>query len=154
MILMVQSGTSYLNKQKACSRAGSHHYMLEKRCFPPNNGAMPKVAEIINAVMSSTAQSELGALYINACKSIEKRNILHKMGHPHPPSPIQTDNSMVEAIISSKVQPKCTKAMDMRLHWQQGSSINQGQLHYSGAWSYSILQTIGQNTTLPPIIKT
>ena len=39
------------------------------------------------------------------------------MGHPQPPTPIQTDNSTAEGVINKKVQPKRTKAMDMRFHW-------------------------------------
>jgi hypothetical protein len=39
------------------------------------------------------------------------------MGHKQPPTPMQTDNAMAEAVISGKVQPKRTKAMDMRFHW-------------------------------------
>eukprot|EP00804_Cyclotella_cryptica_P025592 CCRYP_002823-RA/>CCRYP_002823-RA protein AED:0.50 eAED:0.50 QI:0/-1/0/1/-1/1/1/0/104 len=39
------------------------------------------------------------------------------MGHKQPPTPIQTDNAMADAVINGKVQPKRTKAMDMRFHW-------------------------------------
>jgi hypothetical protein len=33
---------------------------------PPDNGAVLNVAKILGAVMSSTAEAELGALYVNA----------------------------------------------------------------------------------------
>ncbi len=36
--------------------------------------------------------------------------------HPQPP-PIQTDNTTAEGVINNKIQPKQTKAMDMRFHW-------------------------------------
>ncbi len=39
------------------------------------------------------------------------------MGHPQPKTPIQTDNSMGEGVINNKIQPKRTKAMNMRFHW-------------------------------------
>ena len=39
------------------------------------------------------------------------------MGHKQPPTPIQTDNAMADAVIKGKIQPKRTKAMDMRFHW-------------------------------------
>jgi hypothetical protein len=39
------------------------------------------------------------------------------MGHPQPRTPIQTDNTTVEGVINNKIQPRCTKAMDMRFHW-------------------------------------
>eukprot|EP00804_Cyclotella_cryptica_P012161 CCRYP_009866-RB/>CCRYP_009866-RB protein AED:0.59 eAED:0.47 QI:0/-1/0/1/-1/0/1/0/108 len=31
--------------------------------------------------------------------------------------PIQTNNSTAEGIVNNCVQPKCTKAIDMRFHW-------------------------------------
>ena len=67
--------------------------------------------------MSSAAEAELGSLYINARKGVEERHILTEMGHPQPPTPIQVDNSTAEAIVNNRVQPKRTKAMDMRFHW-------------------------------------
>ena len=39
------------------------------------------------------------------------------MGHAQPRTPIQTDNSTAKGIINNTVQPKRTKAMDMRFHW-------------------------------------
>jgi hypothetical protein len=38
------------------------------------------------------------------------------MGHPQPKTPIQTDNTTTEGVINNKIQPKRTKAMDMRFH--------------------------------------
>ncbi len=39
------------------------------------------------------------------------------MGHPQPQTPIQTDNKTTEGVTNKKIQPKCTKAMDMQFHW-------------------------------------
>eukprot|EP00804_Cyclotella_cryptica_P014413 CCRYP_004760-RA/>CCRYP_004760-RA protein AED:0.46 eAED:0.46 QI:0/0/0/1/0/0/2/0/119 len=47
-----------------------------------------------------------------------------------PPTPIQTNNSTAESIINSRVQPKRTKAMDMRFHWLHDRSINQNQFRF------------------------
>ena len=67
--------------------------------------------------MSSAAEAELAALYINAREAVYIRNILEELGHKQPPTPMQTDNSTAEGVINNKVQPKRTKAMDMRFHW-------------------------------------
>ena len=80
--------------------------------------------------MSSATEAELGALYVNAHKGVEIRNILEELGHRQPPTPIQTDNSTAESIINSRVQPKRTKAMDMRFHWLRDRSINQNQFRF------------------------
>jgi hypothetical protein len=67
--------------------------------------------------MSSATKVELAALYIMAREAVYIRIILEEMGHKQPPTPIQTDNAMADAVINGKMQPKQTKAMDMRFHW-------------------------------------
>ena len=104
--------------------------MSEDVPFPPNKGAVLNVAEIIKGVMSSAAEAELGALFINAKKGVEIRNILEEMGHKQPRTPIQTDNLIAEGIINLCVQPKQTKAMDMRLYWLRDRTINQQQFRF------------------------
>ncbi len=67
--------------------------------------------------MSSAAETELGALYLNARKAVYLRQILTELGHPQLQTPIQTDNLTAKGVINNKIQPKQTKAMDMRFHW-------------------------------------
>ncbi len=67
--------------------------------------------------MSSAAEAELGALFINAKEAVYLQKILEEMDHPRPRTPIQTDNTAAEGVINNKIQPKCTKAMGMRYHW-------------------------------------
>lgn len=117
MVLAIHSDASYLNKEKACSQAGWHHFQSENVAYPPNNCSIHNVAEMIKAVMSSAAEAKLGSLYINAQKGVQERQILTKMGHPQPPTPIKVDNLTAESIVNNRVQPKCTKAMDVRFHW-------------------------------------
>ncbi len=52
-----------------------------------------------------------------ACKAVYIRIILEELGHEQPPTPLQNDNAMVDRVVNWKVQPKQTKAMDMRFHW-------------------------------------
>ena len=81
MKLAGHSDAGYLNKPKARSRAGEHFYMSNNAEHPPNNGAVLNIAQIIKAVMSSAAESELGALYINAKEAVYIQQILKAMGH-------------------------------------------------------------------------
>ena len=76
--------------------------------------------------MSSAAEAELGALYFNAKEEIYLQQILHEMGHKQPRTPMQTDNTTAEGVINNKIQPKRTKAMDMRFHWLR-DRVNQKQ---------------------------
>ena len=39
--------------------------MFNNTPFPPNNGALKKIASIINAVISLAAEAKVGALFIN-----------------------------------------------------------------------------------------
>ena len=117
MILAAHSDASYLSESKARSRAGGHFFLSKNVDYPPNNGAILNIAQIIKNVMTSATEAELGGLYLVAKECVYIRIILEEMGHKQPPTPIQTDNSTAEGVINSKIQPKRTKAMDMHFHW-------------------------------------
>jgi hypothetical protein len=117
MKLAAHSDASYLSEPKARSRAGGHFFLLSSAEIPPNNGAILNIVHIIKHVMASATEAELAALYIVARKAVYIQIILEEMGHKQPATSLQTDNSMAEADINGKIQPKRTKAMDMRFHW-------------------------------------
>jgi hypothetical protein len=117
MVLAIHSDASYLSEAKARSRAGGHFFCSEDVPDPPDNGAVHTVAKIIKAVMSLAAEAELGGLFINAKAAVPIRKTLEELGHKQPPTPIQTDNSTACGVINNEVQPKATKAMDMRFYW-------------------------------------
>ncbi len=131
MVLAAHSDASYLSETNARSRAGGHFFLSENDHYPNNNGAVLTIAQIIKAVMSSAAEAELGALYINAREVIPLRHLLLEMGHAQPPTPIQTDNSTALGVVNNTIQPKRTKAMDMRFHWLR-CRIN--QQHFRPYW--------------------
>ena len=85
--------------------------------YPNNNGAVLTIAQIIKAVMSSAAEAELGALYINCREAIPAHQLLEEMGHKQPPTPMQTDITTALGVITNTINHKRTKAMDMRFHW-------------------------------------
>ena len=111
MVLAVHSNASYLSKPQARSRAGDHFFLSNNTTIPQNNGAVLNIAHIIKHVMSSATEAELAgqAIYIKI--------VLEELGHKQPKTPLQTNNSMAEAVTNGKIQPKYTKAMDMRFHW-------------------------------------
>jgi hypothetical protein len=117
MKLEIHSDGSYLSEPKARSRAGGHMFMAGSEEIPINNGAVLNISQIIKAVMSSAAEAELGALFINAKTAVSMRQTLEEMGHPQPRTPIQTDNSTAHALITNRILPKALKAMDMRFNW-------------------------------------
>ena len=76
MVLEIHSDASYLSKSKARSRAGRHWFMAGHEEIPANNRAVMNVSQIIKAVMSSTAEAELGALFINCKLTVPARKTL------------------------------------------------------------------------------
>jgi hypothetical protein len=143
MVLAAHSDASYLNEPNARSRAGGHFFLSSDSTIPQNNGAVLNIAHIIKHVMSSATEAELAALYIMAREAVYIRIVLEEMGHKQPPTPLQTDNAMAEAVTNGKVQPKRTKAMDMRFHWLRDRECQRqfriywrpGKLNYADYWT-------------------
>jgi hypothetical protein len=129
MILAVHSDASYLSEANARSRVGGHFFCSSDVSAPPNNGAVLNISKILKAVMSSAAEAELGALYINASEAVPMRQLLAEMGHKQPKTPIQTDNTTACGVVNNNIQPRRTKAMDMRFHWLRCRD-SQGQFRY------------------------
>jgi len=119
MVLALHSNVSYLSETKARSRAGRHFFCSKDKEDPPNNGAVLTVFQIIKVVMLSAAEAELGTLYINLREAVPIRHLLEEMGHKQPPTPIQVDNSTACGVVNQTIQPKRTKAMDMRFYWMR-----------------------------------
>jgi hypothetical protein len=119
MVLVIHSNASYLSEPKARSPTGGHMFMAGRDDIPTNNGAILNISQIIWAVMSSAAEAELGTLFINAKTAVSMRHMLKELGHPPPPTPMQTDNITAHDLFTNKIMPKALKAMDMRFHWLQ-----------------------------------
>ncbi len=84
MVLAIHSNASSLSKPKSCSCAGGHMFMAKKDDIPFNNGSILNILQTIQAVMSSTTEGELGALFINMKTAISMCQILLELGHPQP----------------------------------------------------------------------
>ena len=76
MVLAAHSDASYLLETKSRSRAGGHFFMSSDIVVPKNNDAVHTITQIIKTVMSSAAEVELGALYINCREAILARHLL------------------------------------------------------------------------------
>jgi hypothetical protein len=83
MVLVIHSDASYLSDPKARSRAGGHMFMSANNEIPTNNGAVLNISQIIRAVMSSAAEAELGALFINAKTAVSMRHTLEELATPN-----------------------------------------------------------------------
>jgi hypothetical protein len=116
--------------------------------MPPNNGVILNLAHVIKNVMAS-----LAALYINVREAVYICIILEELGHKQSPTPLRTDNAMEDAVVNGKIQPKKTKAMDMRFHWLRDRECQQqfkiywrpGKLNYADYWTKHHSATHHQN---------
>eukprot|EP00804_Cyclotella_cryptica_P025442 CCRYP_017212-RB/>CCRYP_017212-RB protein AED:0.32 eAED:0.32 QI:0/-1/0/1/-1/1/1/0/471 len=143
MVLAAHSDASYLSEPQARSRAGGHFFLSSNADIPPNNGAILNIAHIIKHVMASATEAELAALFITAREAVYIRIILMELSHKQPATPLQTDNAMAEAVTNGKVQPKRTKAMDMRFHWLRDRECQEqfriywrpGHSNYADYWT-------------------
>ncbi len=129
MVLAIHSDALYLSEPKSRSRAGGDMFMAGKDEIPNNNEAALNISQIIRAVMSSAAEAELGALFINAKTAVSMQKTLIELGQPQPYTPLQTNNATAHGLLTNKILPKALKAMDMRFHWLQCHDA-QGQFCY------------------------
>ena len=63
---------------------------------------------------------------MNAQEVVSIRQCLIEMGHPQPPTPMKTDNSTAQGILTGTIKQKHSKAIDMRFYWLKDRT-EQGQ---------------------------
>ena len=134
MVLWSASDASYLSEPKARSRAGAIFFLSEQ---PPPNGSTPTkqpkqnrtihaLAKIMNNVMSSAMEAEVGATFHATKEAVPLRISLEEMGHNQPPTPMQVDNSAAIGYVNNTIKHRRSKAIDMRIHWVK-DRVKQGQ---------------------------
>jgi hypothetical protein len=93
---------------------------------PALNGPIHSTCHILRNVMASAAEAEVGALFYNGQEAVPIRTTLEELGHPQPPTPMQTDNSTAAGFANDTIKQKRSKAMDMRFYWIK-DRVCQGQ---------------------------
>jgi hypothetical protein len=68
-------------------------------------------------VLTSAAEAELAPLFHNGEEACPLRACLEELGHPQPPTPIQSDNSTAAGVANDRVKQKHSQAIDMRFCW-------------------------------------
>jgi hypothetical protein len=122
MVLHVESDASYLSEPKAKSRYAGYHYLsIDPKgtnvMYPPLNAPVLVSANIIKETVASAAEAELAGLFHNGQDALPLIHALNEIGHPQPPTPIQTDNSTAAGLANDTVKQKRSKAMEMRYFW-------------------------------------
>ena len=107
MILNVHSDASYLSAKHAKSRAAGHFFLGwepdNKRPIHLNRPILT-LCKILKFVAASAAESELGAIFLNAKEAKMIRLTIEESGHPQPPTPMHCDNATAASIANNTVK--------------------------------------------------
>jgi hypothetical protein len=95
MILHIHSDASYLSEKEAKSRAGGFFYMgsSTKTDKKLTNRTILVISKVLKHVMSSAAEAEIGAVFINAKEGAVLPTTLEELGQTQPPTQMETDNT-------------------------------------------------------------
>ena len=72
-----------------------------------------------------------GRPFVNSKLATQLRHTLVEMGHPQPPTPVQTNNSTAYGVVTNNIMPQATKATDMHFHWLLDQEQQQ---HFRSYW--------------------
>ena len=155
MILQVHSDASYMNETKARSTASGNYFLDNNiKSVKPIvlNGAIHTLCKIIG-FSASTAEAELGSLFLNTQETVKLCIALQELGHTQPPTPIHSDNTTSTDIIHKTIKQQQSGSMNMCYFWtiskQDDKTIDvswhPGQENLAGYFSKHHSPTIHQN---------
>jgi hypothetical protein len=105
VILHIHSVASYLSVSNARSRIGGLFFLGNN---PPELdmiiGFILNFASVIKNVVTSAAESEVGACFHNAQSGAPLRVTLTELGNTQPPTPLRTDSSTAFRILNETVK--------------------------------------------------
>ena len=121
MILCIHSDASYQLETESRSCPDGHLFLGTPNYNDnkENIGAVYTTYEIIKNVMPAASEDECRSTFIKYNPTVPLRITLKEIGHPHPLTSVQIDNSATEGIMNSTMQQKRSLAMVMRFYWVQ-----------------------------------
>jgi hypothetical protein len=110
MILNIHSDASYLSEREAKNRAGIFFYMGSNtdKTNTLTNGEILIIITVIKHIISSVAEAEIGAVFINAKEGAVLHTALEELGHPQPPTPLETENTTTTGYNNGTIKQRCT----------------------------------------------
>jgi hypothetical protein len=95
MILNIHSDAWYLSEREAKSRAGGFFYMGSNtdKANKLTNGAIIVISTFLKHLMSSAAEEEIGAVFLNSKEGTVLRTTPEEVGHHQPLTPLQTNTT-------------------------------------------------------------
>ena len=111
MVLNVHPDALYLSAPHTRSRAGGYFFLgstPHDKLPVQINGTIHITCTILKLVAASTAEAELGALFLNAQEAKVIWLVLEELGHPQPPTPIHIDNTTTVGIVNNTIKQQCS----------------------------------------------
>jgi hypothetical protein len=112
------------------------------------NDAILIISMILKHMISSAAEVEIGSVFLNAKEATILRTTLEEMGHPQPPTPLQSDNNTVMGYINDTIKQRRTRAMYMHFYWVK-DRVKQGPFHVYWGPGYQNLANYFTKHNLP-----
>ena len=122
MVMYIHSDASHHSEPNSRSRAGGFFVLGEPSFTGPDepynvNAPFDVISTKLPTVTGSTAESETGAMYINASAACAHRQTLIDLGFPQPPTPIVYDNQVAGKVLQHVAKQKKSKAFATRYNW-------------------------------------
>lgn len=119
MIVHVHSNDLNCSEPQSRSRSVGHFYLGGSNYLtdPGDNGAILTLSGILQNVMSSAAEAQNAALFINAKEVAVIQTVLEEMGHPQLPTKIQTINTTACGIANDTIHQERSRTINMRFYW-------------------------------------
>jgi hypothetical protein len=134
MVYQLMSDASSLSRPRARSVAGWFGYLGEAHTI---NGPVAYASKMIDCVVASVAEAELGSAFMSAQRAVQHRNTLADFGYPQPPTLLRIDNTVALGLADNKLNKKRAKSMDMRYFWL-ADRVRQGHFrveHIAGKYN-------------------
>ena len=146
MILCLHSDALYLSEPDGKSRVAGHFYLGSATAENVDNGAVMTLTKVIKHVMLSASEADTAALFYNCKTAAPLRVTLAEMEHSQPKTPVTTDNSAAQGLITKTMIPKDAKSYNMRSTFLSADKHNASSIS-SGAVEKTTEQTTIQNFT-------
>ncbi len=95
------------------------------------NRAFHTLCSILQLVVASAAEAELGTLFLNCQEGMIFRLTLEDLGHPQPKIPVHCDNATAVGIANNTIKQQQSWLMEMQYFWV-GDKVAQDL--YSLSW--------------------
>jgi hypothetical protein len=120
MVMNIHSDASYLTEPKVHSCTCGNFFMgslSQDRKLIKLNGAFHTLCSILQFVVASTMDAELGVLFLNCQEGMMFLLTREDLGHPQPKILVHGDNATTVGIAKNTIKQQRSRAMKMRLFW-------------------------------------